>query len=851
MILFLQIFEWYLIILVIGLFAFPLSYRFLGSLADKGYSLSRAVGILVWAFLFWWLTTLRISSNTVGGILFSVAVFIALTYFLIARGNWKGAFAWVRENWRLVLIEEVVFLAIFALSAVLRAGNPNIEGTEKPMELAFINAIQQSQFFPPHDPWLSGYAISYYYFGYIMVAMLAKISGTAAAVAFNLSLAAWYAMGSLGAYGIVYSLLEKLTPDRKKALGMAVIAPILIFWLGNAEGFLEVLHAGGVFWQPAPDGGLQSNFWTSLDIRELRDPPSEPFDFLPKRVGGLVWWRASRVLSDYDLRGQWHEVIDEFPYFSLLLGDLHPHVLSIPFFILAIGFSAGLYFREKPAIRLENGLSKILPQPDLWAAALIAGGMAFLNIWDFPTSAGLFAGALALRKYQQNGKFFRAFLDFIQYGLLIGVGGGILYLPYFLGFSSQAGGLLPSLSFFTRGIHFWIMFATLLLPIFGYFIYQAVTTNKQGDWFPALIRIGFVIAAFWILSYLAAFLITALPALITGLAGPNSSAINKLKDSANLFLNKQGADGLADLLVKTTVRRMVEPGTWLSLMALGALTISLLMRKNIPVDPNDPPLEEDHAIYEVEKRTPVKFSAFLVLIGMAVVGFPEFFYLLDFFGNRMNTIFKFYYQGWQIWGVAAAFSLGALWLTGKRRWILLASSLSILVFLLGSAYPLLITSSKVNFSAPERWTLDGQSFFKEYNPDEFAAIHFLKQQPFGILAEAVGGSYTAYARVATFSGYPNVLGWPGHESQWRGGYTEMGSRGTDIERLYRTTNWTEAREILQRYSIRYVYVGSLEYSAYAPNLLKFDQNLTKIFDQNGVLIYQVPLDLAQGSGGKP
>ena len=81
---------------------------------------------------------------------------------------------------------EALFLLAFAAWAFVRAANPEAVGTEKPMELAFINAILRSPAFPPHDPWLSGYAISYYYFGYVLVAMLAKTGGTSGGVAFNL-----------------------------------------------------------------------------------------------------------------------------------------------------------------------------------------------------------------------------------------------------------------------------------------------------------------------------------------------------------------------------------------------------------------------------------------------------------------------------------------------------------------------------------------------------------------------------------------------------------------------------------------------------------------------------------------
>ncbi len=96
--------------------------------------------------------------------------------------------AWLGSQKRMVVASEVLFLVSFAAWAVVRAANPEAIGTEKPMELAFINAILRSRTFPPHDPWLSGYAISYYYFGYVIVAMLAKITGTAGGIAFNLGI---------------------------------------------------------------------------------------------------------------------------------------------------------------------------------------------------------------------------------------------------------------------------------------------------------------------------------------------------------------------------------------------------------------------------------------------------------------------------------------------------------------------------------------------------------------------------------------------------------------------------------------------------------------------------------------
>ena len=101
-----------------------------------------------------------------------------------------------------------MWLAAFAFLAFVRSANPEAVATEKPMELAFINATLRSPTLPPNDPWLSGYSISYYHFGYILTAMLARLTGVSGNVAFNLMLALVYALAALGAYGILYNLLS-------------------------------------------------------------------------------------------------------------------------------------------------------------------------------------------------------------------------------------------------------------------------------------------------------------------------------------------------------------------------------------------------------------------------------------------------------------------------------------------------------------------------------------------------------------------------------------------------------------------------------------------------------------------
>src|SRR5690606_20224713 len=114
---------------------------------------------------------------------------------------------WLRENKTGVIATELVFLAVFALWVWVRAQNPSISATEKPMEFAFLTGVARSPTFPPLDPWLSGFSISYYYFGYVMVSLLARLAAVAEPVAFNLAIAWIVAGAAAGAFGMVVNLV--------------------------------------------------------------------------------------------------------------------------------------------------------------------------------------------------------------------------------------------------------------------------------------------------------------------------------------------------------------------------------------------------------------------------------------------------------------------------------------------------------------------------------------------------------------------------------------------------------------------------------------------------------------------
>jgi len=233
-------------------------------------------------------------------------------------------------------------------------------------------------------------------------------------------------------------------------------------------------------------------------------------------------------------------------------------------------------------------------------------------------------------------------------------------------------------------------------------------------------------------------------------------------------------------------------------------------------------------------------------LGAGLVLFPEFLYLRDQFGWRMNTIFKFYFQAWILWSVAAAYATVVCLreVSSLAGQVILRFGFAALI-VAGLVYPAYGIPSRAGRLSQASLTLDGSNFLERSSPGEMEAIRWLQTAPYGVVAEAVGGSYSGYARVSTYSGMPSVLGWPGHESQWRGGWAEMGSREPDINELYSARQWSQARQILEKYHIRYVFVGRLERDKYRLNLALFDRYLSQVFSNDEAIIYEVPEDIWQ------
>ncbi len=849
---FLRFFSWYLAISVVGWVTLPIAFRFLPNLASKGFALARPLGLLVWGFLFWLLCSLGVLQNNTGGVVLAFVMLIALAIWSASQGRLQGLVSWIKENKKTIIVMEVFFFVAFALWTIVRAANPDAAYTEKPMELAFINAILKSPSFPPMDPWLSGYAISYYYFGYVIVSMLIRVTSVASSIGFNLSSALWFAMTGLAVYGVVYDLIatwkhsdsEQQSKNLSRARLGAFFAPLFVLIVSCFEGVFEFLYSNRIFWKVDASGALTSKFWTWLSIAELDTAPTMPVSMWPNRSTGWLWWRGSRVLQDINLAGGKIEIIDEFPFFTYLLADLHPHLLAMPFCLLAVGLSLNIFLGAKSYLTSNESIFKWLKRWEFWLTALILGSLAFINTWDFPIYVGLFSLVITYMRYKDDGWKAQRIWDFIKTGLITGITGVVLFLPFYIGFKSQAGGLLPSLEFVTRGVHFWVFFGALLIPISIWLIFQLwpiknVKSIFSGFQFGLLIFLGLFTA-----SLLFGIIIFSLGDTGRGLAASSNAAIaalgQKLQTAGQAFAGFHGTLNAGPVVMASMERRLNSPGTWITLLLMLTISWTLLGRaKDTKVAISDviPAKDQSTRLDALKVRS---FVLILLLIGIALTVFPEFFYLRDQFGNRMNTIFKFYFQAWILWGIVASYASVELLSKFKGIKNALFTITITVVIIAGLAYPVVMLAYKTNNFKPAVFTLDGNDYLARNNADDYAAIQWLGQQPLGIVTEAVGGSYSEYGRVSTRSGMPTVLGWPGHEGQWRGGYTEVGSRESDIRTIYTSDDWILVSSLIERYQIRYIYVGNLENSLYKTDTSLFKANLPMVYQNNGVSIFEVP-----------
>ncbi len=777
---------WLAAVEVIGLAAFPICHFLFPRLRDRGYAVSKVFGLLLIGYVSWVLSALHLVPS-VRLTIFGLLLLMAAVSAWYAWGRRRELAEFFRRERDGILLAEGAFLVVLIAWTVYRAYDSAITHTEQPMDFAFLNASVRNVFGQPEDPWLRGESISYYYFGYWVMGVLSELTALPSNVSYNLSLALVPALAASGIVGLVYGMVRSESRGLYYAAAAGVAAAVLVGFVANLEGVLEFMHVNRM-----GSGG----FWEWLRIAGLDAPAADASDSW-RPTQHWWWWKATRVIGSFDGATQVDYTIHEFPFFSFILGDLHPHVMSLPFVVLFVTMCWNLL--QSP-VHVWSDLS-FRPYAGLLVLAVALGGVAFTNMWDLPIMVALLVGVLAVRSYvARGGDVVTMAGDSLPVaGAVLGAA-ALLILPYLLSFTSQVSGIGPVGHYddvrvaTTRPVHSFIVWGLLLTAVAPFVVVEFWRTTVTREWVTVTaVSVGSVAApvALW----------------------------------AVLHLDRDGG-------IDEVIGRAIHVLPYALLIVMAVYTALWLARRPRP------PMGR-------------LFALALTALGLLLVMGPELLYVDDSFGGaseRMNTVFKLYYAGWLLLGIGAGFSV-YYWaalrdrLGGWKRFLTGVWSVAFVALLLGSAYyPLAAVASKGGFDGPP--TLDGLAFIGR-DSAEYRAIERIRAEAgsdSAVLEASDSASYYTngpFGRVSSSTGVPTVLGWPGHESQWRGSDAAYAGRPEDVETIYKTRDVELAKNLLARYDVEYVYVGPLERRQYGEERLdKFETFMEVFFDQDGVRVYR-------------
>lgn len=824
---------WLLAVEAIGLAVLPLAARVLSRTPDRGAFSARLLGLILLGWIGWIAATL--------GLWQSRALNIALVLAAIAATSW-GFARWRAQrrqplalpSRRAYLASLGVWLGLFGFFLLLRAIYPDFWqtwfGGEKPFELAYLRAVAASTEFPPFDPWYADGIINYYYYGWHLLATIIKLSGVGVSNGFQLGSATFAALlgvqaASLGA--MLFGRGRVRVPARALVAG-GTVAVLAVLFAGNLDALRQVIEQRGIH--------------------------SDTFDF----------WR-SRSVIDY--------TINEFPYFSSIWADVHPHVINFPIIALLLTLLAQVVL-DSPWLDIRRLL------PVAGCMAFVLGTVAVTNSWDAPLMV-LLTGATFV-----YAGLLRSWRTAVMTGL-IGAAtvstAFLLFLPFYAGFYSVVQGLNRASAGSDLGqflTHWGIFFGIVVIVSASGFLRRLPSE-------PAL-RDGLLMAVVTLIGGTFAEML----GIARGEGLPSTQSAVAILISATVIGLAAGA-----------TRCLRQPATFVGLLtALAFLSgIVALARPAASVALAITTAAVFHLV--LYRRQPSRFLPWaLIAVGAVTTASTEFVYVADDLQHsdweRMNTVFKFYLQSWTLLAIGGAVLVAWLWRDARfsgpdqqplgivadtasrsrtmttprsRTWwpARAAVAMSTLLLVAGMLYPLIGTPVRLDWdmdTSPSGLTLDGYAWMKggqilngTGEPLEFtgdlAAIEWLNQHSRGtpVILEASIGPYRGNgSRISSATGLPTVLGWDRHQRQQRyePGITQ---RMIDVREVYNETDPALKLEDLRRYRVRYVIVGDVErfwntpenptFYASSEGLAAFDQllgnGLNLAFESGHTRVYEV------------
>jgi len=745
-----QILLWFFVINLLGYLTFPILYRIFRNLPDLGYSLSKFMGL----FLFSWIVWILISNSSIDFsfeiliIVLSIFFFISLCFFYFSRSS---ILFHLRKNYQKILLIEFIFYLMFFVALYVRYLNPDLwhpfRGGEKPMDLAYLNALIRSMDLPPFDPWFSGFTLNYYYFGQYMVSVLIKLSGVPTNIAYNLAIPTFFSYTSILIFGLisnitflVYKLRDLNFNWFKYPLLFGIFGIFITIIFGNFDGFLQLIN------------------------------------LILGRQNTFDYWGSTRIVSMVSSGLE----ITEFPFFTFLFADLHAHLLSLPI-LLSILFFAFVFYYEYFA-----NSSKVKNIILLTLLGLLVGGIRATNTWDYPVSLVIVFSSIFFAIFFAYKDLRNKITPFIMYCLVFFISSKL----FFYNFENNL--IMPNINFEISKWRtpFYLFLEIYFFPILVILIYSCVYIYKL----------------FYKLNFLYEF---------------NYKKITyKSLIFSSLLLVAYFAF-FYDFLFNTLLFLF--------------LLISIISVISIA----------KYYLFEAYFKI-FLWLAILIVLGLAIPLLTEL-VVLGGDINRMNTIFKFYFESWIILNIAISIIIPIIFIEhlssfkSKIAFFSVLSSISVIALI----YPILAIGVRVSdrFSNNTHG-LDGMKFMKNnvyYINDQpidlnesYMAINWLNQNISGNpnIVEASGNLYSWTSRISIYTGLPTVLGWDWHQKQQRSlEVNSIAKRKNDIDTFYNTLSDEYMIDFLDYYGIELIILGPLEKTLYEnKGLMKFNNLNNKFVD---------------------
>ncbi|MCL5783940.1 MAG: DUF2298 domain-containing protein [Patescibacteria group bacterium] len=713
--------QWWLILFSVGLMFFPLTSLLFHSFFDQGYALSKILGILFLSYASWFLSSLHILPFSSLGLFILLGVALIFNSWLSYRKKTSVALI---KNFKVLALEEAIFLAGFLFWAWVRSFEPSIHGLEKFMDFGFINSILRTSYFPPKDLWLTPFPINYYYFGHLITAVLIKLSFLKPEIGYNLMLATLFALTLSATFCLGANLYSFFSPNSTK------LARRRLLVAGGLAAFLVTL------------GG---NLHTIYAFFQSYSPPDNPVPFwqLPLSFNFSGYWypNATRFIPF---------TIHEFPIYSFVVADLHGHVLNIPFVLLIIALTIKVFHSLK------------ITRADYALYALLVAVSLMTNVLDGPIYLLLIFLVILMLQLQKS-PLTTAVWSTIKSSALIGFGSILFSLPFWANFKpfSSGIGVLCAPDFLVK------------MGRLGPFLFEANHCARSP---------------LWMLTILWGFFYFVLFGFIYLITSRGQKQCEKTR--------------------------------------FNTLGIVKKLKEFKPANPTD-----------LLVLVLAVFATILILI-------PELVYVKDIYPAhyRANTVFKFGYQAFMVLGLICGYMIvRSLTIPQKTvRHTLYAIPL-LFLFTLVAIYPYFATRSYYrDLTGPQ--SLDGLAYLQTLYPNDYQAVLWLRDNIQGqpVILEGQGDSYTDYARISSNTGLPTVIGWPVHEWLWRGSYDEAGKRSTEVTTLYESPDIEVTKQLLKKYNVSYVYIGTLERQKYTHlDEAKFAKLGKVIFQSGDTRIYQI------------